>query len=284
MNAIATEPALAARARAGLSLFARGPLMILPDELPRLSAVGDDVTIAPPPRSFSDWPGYDLVQGVAVITVHGILLQRLGFIGSLGYGPYKVTGYDGLRASLAAALRAPEVRGIVLHVDSPGGDAAGCFDLAEEIRAARAEKPIVAIVDQFAYSAAYALACAAEAITVPVGGGIGSIGVIRPRLDFTRAADAMGMRVELITFGEFKADGNPMQPITAVERSRLQAEIDVLGGLFVAFVAAARNLPAARIAATEAGTFIGQAGVAAGLADAVMAPDAAFRDFLRNLT
>ncbi|TOL42864.1 serine peptidase, partial [Vibrio parahaemolyticus] len=68
--------------------------------------------------------------------------------------------------------------GICLDIDSPGGEVAGCFDLVDLIYELRGKKPIYAILSENAYSAAYAIASAADKIYVPRTGGVGSVGVI----------------------------------------------------------------------------------------------------------
>jgi ClpP class serine protease len=65
--------------------------------------------------------------------------------------------------------------------------------------------------------------------------------------------------------------------------ARFQADIDILGDMFAATVARNRGISAAKVRETEAGTFLGANGVTQGLADAVMAPDAAFRELLASL-
>ncbi|MEP9328812.1 hypothetical protein PPMP20_37990 [Paraburkholderia phymatum] len=78
-----------------------------------------------------------------------------------------MTGYDGIRTSLALALADDAVRALVLDVDSDGGHIAGCLDLADLIYAARKVKPIIAILSETACGTAYVLASACEVVTVP---------------------------------------------------------------------------------------------------------------------
>jgi signal peptide peptidase SppA len=223
--------------------------------------------------------GYCNMGGVAVIEVEGTLVQKTGCL-----TPYSgLTGYDGIRANLTLALDDPAVRAIALDIDSPGGEVAGCFDLADYIRQCAAEKPVHAILDEMACSAAYALASACSRITIPRTGIAGSIGVIAMHADFSRALDKQGVTVTVIKHGARKADGNPYQPLEGAPLGRIQADIDTLGAMFSDTVARYRNTTPAAIEAMEAGTFLGAEAVAAGLADAVMAPDAALRALLASL-
>lgn len=223
--------------------------------------------------------GYDNVAGVAVIPVCGTLVQRLGYA-----RPYSgLQGYDAIRAAFLCAMEDPDVRAVVLDCDSGGGEVAGCFDLVDEIHQARGTKPIHAILGEVAYSAAYALASAADHITVPRTGGTGSIGVVCAHVDFSKALSASGLNVTFITYGARKTDGALEKPLSDEALTRFQTDIDALGEMFVDLVARNRGIAASKIRAMEAGTFLGLAGVTAGLADAVMAPDAAFRELLDSL-
>lgn len=224
-------------------------------------------------------PGYDMAGPVAVIPVQSTLVQKTGTL-----RPYSgMTGYDGIRQSFLTALDDPEVKAIVLDVDSPGGEVAGCFDLVDTIYNARGEKPIHAILAENAFSAAYAIASAADRITVPRTGGTGSIGVICMHVDWSRALDSAGLKVTFITYGDRKADGHPEIPLSKEALARFQSDIDTMGELFVETVARNRNIAASKVRDTEAATYMGEAGVSLGLADQVAAPDAAFRALLAEL-
>lgn len=224
--------------------------------------------------------GYDLIAGVAVITIEGTLVHKLGSL-----RPYSgMTGYDGIRAAFLSALMDPEARAIVLDIDSPGGEVAGCFDLVDLIYNARGGKPIWSILSEHAYSAAYAIASAAEFITVPRTGGAGSVGCICLHADLSKALGKAGISVTMIHYGERKADFNEYEPLSKAALQNAQHDIDVMGELFVATVARNRGLDPAAVRNTEAGTFLGPECVDVGFADAVMAPeDEAFPALLNEL-
>ncbi|KUR80765.1 S49 family peptidase [Novosphingobium sp. FSW06-99] len=223
--------------------------------------------------------GFDTVENVAVIEVRGTLVQRTGTL-----RPYSgMTGYDGIRQNLLEALADPKIDAIVLDVDSPGGEVAGCFDLADTIYRARAIKPIWSILGENAFSAAYALASAAEFITVPRTGGTGSIGVIVMHVSLQEALKQQGIEVTLITKGALKGEGSEVLNLSEDAYARIKADVDEVGDLFDRTVARNRGLTRKKVYDTEAGTYLGAAGVDYGLADAVMAPDEAFRALLDYL-
>lgn len=222
---------------------------------------------------------YEVAEGIAVIEVSGTLVQKLGSL-----RPYSgMTGYDGIRACFVDAIADTAIRAVVLHIDSPGGEVAGCFDLADLIHSARGRKPIHAILCESAFSAAYALASACDRVTVPRTGGVGSVGVIAMLVDMSRALEAGGLTVNIIQFGAHKADGQPTIALAPDARARFQAQIDTMGEIFVATVARNRGMAAAAVRATQADTYLGAAGVAVGFADAEMDAAAAFRTLLSSL-
>lgn len=193
--------------------------------------------------------GYDLVDGVAIIPVQGTLVQKLGSL-----RPWSgMTGYDGIRHSFIQAINDPEVKGICLDIDSPGGEVAGCFDLADEIYAARGVKPIRAILTESAYSGAYAIASAADHISLPRTGGVGSIGVILIHVDWSQNLEKEGAKVTIVTFGDRKGETSPMIPLSDQAREGLQAEIDEIGELFVSTVARNRRMSADVVCNTQPG-------------------------------
>lgn len=222
---------------------------------------------------------YQVIEGVAIIPVTGTLVQKLGTL-----RPYSgMTGYDGIRANLSMALEDEAVRAIALDIESPGGEVAGCFDLVDAIYEIRGEKPIWAVLSEYAYSAGFALASAADRIIVPRTGGTGSVGVICMHVDFSQALSENGINVTLIQYGARKADGQEVIPLSKEALARFQADVDTMGELFVETVARNRGLKASRVRATQAATYLGADGVGIGFADAVMAPDAAFRALLQEL-
>ena len=219
---------------------------------------------------------YEVIGGVGVIPVEGTLVSKLGCL-----APWSgMTGYDGIRQNFLAALDDPAVRAIVLDIDSPGGEVSGVFDLVDMIYQARGEKPIWAILTECAYSAAYALASAADRIIVPRTGGTGSIGVVCMHVDLSRALDQAGLTVTLIRYGDRKFEGNEYEPLSKAALSELHAEVDEIGALFCATVARNRGIDAGAVRDMQGATFLGAAGVRLGLADACGAPDEAFDDLL----
>jgi len=169
----------------------------------------------------------------------------------------------------------------VLRIDSPGGEAAGATWCHRKIQSLKKKYgvPVCAYADEMACSAAYEIACACDEIWGPDTAAIGSIGVIATLFDRTRQNEKMGLNVELITSGEYKADGHADRPITNDIRERMQERIMVMANIFWRTVAKARKTTPKAIAALKAGVFIGQDAVDVGIADGV----AGYEAFLRTL-
>lgn len=212
---------------------------------------------------------------LAIIPIRGSLLH-----GSRARNPY-ATGYTYIREAALAAEQDPDVAGVVYLHNSPGGEVAGNFDLAEDLAALT--KPSVAIVDEDAYSASYSLASAADRIVVARTGGVGSIGVLTAHVDLSKLLEEVGVAVTFVHAGEHKVDGNPFEPLGEDARQRMQSRIDGLYEMFVGIIARHRGLDPQAVRDTKALTFGGEDAVAAGLADAVMPPGEALAEFMQQV-
>ena len=243
-------------------------LAVLGERL-NLAAPAADLAI-PVPRITPAQP-----PGIAVIPIHGTLVKRvLGMEAASG-----LTSYGGIAQEIDAALADPQVQGILLDIDSPGGEASGSFELARQIRHAATQKPVWAVANDAAYSAAYALAASAQRLIVTETGGVGSIGVIALHIDQSAKDAQEGYRYTAVTAGAHKNDFSPHHPLSDTAKAELQTEVDRLYGLFVEHVAAMRSLDVDAVRATEAGLYFGANAITAGLADAVSSFETALTDF-----
>ena len=221
---------------------------------------------------------FALIDGIAVIEIAGTLVHRGAWIGQSS----GLTSYEGIAAQLQAALADPGVRGIALDIDSFGGEVAGAFDLADRIRAARAQKPVHAFVAEHALSAGFVLASQADRIILPRTGAVGSIGVVALHTDMSGALDQKGIAVTLIHAGAHKVDANPYQPLPQAVHDQMQRQLEVVRFLFAETVAAGRGdrLTHSAALATEAAVYRGAEAIAAGLADDLADPITAFHAFV----
>jgi signal peptide peptidase SppA len=258
------------------------PLLIHPGKLHAIVAGLSDrfgVAAPPAPQAYTAQFGtrekgdYRLLDnGVAILEVFGILAHRGGLQADSSY----IQGYDGLARALDGALRNPNVRAILLEIDSPGGEVSGAFQFADQVYAARRVKPIAAIAGDMAASAAYLIASAADSVSIVPTGMAGSIGVVTSHVDMSRAMDSMGLAVTYIYAGAHKIDGNPLEPLSQEVAADIQAAVDYYYDLFVGRVASYRPATdAAALKATEARVYIGEQALTARLVDRVETPDQA---------
>lgn len=213
--------------------------------------------------------GYAITDGVAVIHASGALVHRSRMDGASSY----LLGYNELAGQVEAAQADPNVNAVLQVWDSPGGEVSGAFEYAQRMHALRGNKPMWAIADSMAASAAYLGGSAFEQLAVSSTGYVGSIGVVMRHVDFSRALDNEGVRVTHIFAGSHKVDGNPYEPLPKDVQAEMQAEIDGLYALFVDAVAQHRGISVESVRATQARVYRGTAAVSMGLADRVATTD-----------
>lgn len=218
-------------------------------------------------------PGVSTYGSVGILDICGALVARPA-------GWCSPQAYEEIHDAFDSMMADPAIQSIVMRLDSPGGEAAQVLDLADHIRESRGDKPIIAMVDDMAYSAAYAIASAADQIWVTRSGGVGSVGVVAYHVDQSEFNKKLGVSIEYLYAGERKIDGNPHEPLSNGARSQFQSEIDRLYDLFVETVAANRGLDVEAVRATEAGMYHGERAVDARMADRV----GTFRDLLAELS
>jgi signal peptide peptidase SppA len=174
---------------------------------------------------------------VAVIPVLGLLTQRGDSIDS-----QRTTSVAAIADTIRSYATDQSVDAIVLEFDSPGGSTYGIAEAAAVIREARAIKPVVASANSIAGSGAYWLASQADEVIVTPSGLVGSIGVYVAHVDESKAADAAGKRVEYVSAGKYKLEGNPHGPLSDEARGYAQAVIDKIYGMFTQDVARGRGV------------------------------------------
>lgn len=240
-----------------------------------LSALRSDGPLALPAEMFSTRSGkrgdagYVVSEGVAVITASGGLVHRSRIDADSSY----LLGYNQLAGQLEAAMADPEVHAVLQIFDSPGGEVAGAFEYGDRIHALRGKKPMWAVADNMAASAAFLGGSAFDQLAISQTGYAGSIGVVTRHVDLSGAMEKEGVRVTLIYAGDHKVDGNPYAALPNAVRADMQDEIDGIYELFVSAVARNTGLAPKAIRATQAAMYRGQMAVDMGLASRVATTD-----------
>jgi len=169
---------------------------------------------------------------IAVIPVQGVLALHPQSLGA---------SVEEIDQDITAALADPRVDGILLDMDSPGGTVPGIPELGAKILAGRAVKPIVALANGLAASAAYWLASAAHEIIVTPSGEVGSIGVYMLHEDWSKNLDQEGIAITAISAGKYKTEGAPWAPLSAEAEANMRERVDEVYGWFIKAVAMGRK-------------------------------------------
>jgi HK97 family phage major capsid protein len=180
---------------------------------------------------------------VAVIPLHGTICHRAGMMAEWSGG----TSCEAFAAAFDAALNHPDVRAIVIDIDSPGGTVEGVTELSARIFNGRGRKDIHAVVNPLCASAAYWIGSAADTVTITPSGRAGSIGCFTIHTDFSAALEKEGIRKTIIRYGPHKAEANPFTPLAPETEAELQSEMDEIGAMFENDVARNRGVPRSKV-------------------------------------
>jgi len=220
---------------------------------------------------------YTVAHSVARINIDGTLVHKLG-----GVEPYSgMVGYDALKKIITDAVANEEVGAILLDIDSPGGEVAGCFEFCRWLHGQTlkkgGEKAIVAYANEMACSGAYAIASSCDAIMTTDTGIIGSIGVYTLLVDMTKGLSKNGVEVTMVRAGERKARGASFEHADKATFAKLEAWVDETWQIFAQHVADCRtNLTVDDVLNLEGDWFTGAEAFDKGLVDAIDSPEAIF--------
>ncbi len=254
------RPLLVASRKLEVGLAVLGPRLGV--DVSRVPHMNPDEPEAAP----KDRVAVEVVDGIAVVQVIGTLGHRVSAMeASSG-----ATSYETLSSEFKSLLADPRVEGVLLEVDSFGGEASGVFDLADTIRMVAGVKPVVGVANQFALSAGYALLSQADQVFVPQTGSVGSVGVVTTHVDVTGAMAEAGVKVTHVHAGAKKVDLSPYVSLSPEAKATLEDEV---AQVYDMFCEKAGRCPgratSAALRKTEAGIYTGEAAVKAGLANAV---------------
>ena len=176
---------------------------------------------------------------IAVLPLYGVVTQRANMVDDIS-GP-GCTSTQQFSAALRQLLADSSVGQILIDIDSPGGSVYGVSELAHEIIQARAQKPVIAIANSLAASAAYWIGCSASEFYVTPGGEVGSIGVWQAHFDYSKALEEDGVKPTLISAGKYKVEGNPYVPLDEQAQAFMQSRVDDYYNAFIEAVSVGRG-------------------------------------------
>lgn len=215
---------------------------------------------------------YEKVGGVQCIPMDGIIGRRLSAIDK------KCGGCDSgeLCDMLDAAMNDESVTSVLLQVDSPGGMVSGTPECAAKVSEVNAVKPVCAYTSGMMCSAAYYIASGCRMIYGSPSCDVGSIGVYMALLDSSQYFEDMGLKMDVIKDGKYKAAGLTGTSLTDEQRSLMQAEIKQIGTAFRAWVS--RSRPTVSAESMQGQSFMGWEALKAGLLDEISTRDQAIAD------
>lgn len=215
-------------------------------------------------RSGSNEKPFAYSDGVAIIPVHGTLINRFG--GSWGF----VTGYTYIRRMTMLADADPEVSLIVYDNQSNGGEVAGCPETAKVI--ADAETPTLSVIDARSFSAAYWIASQTDRVAIIGSGMTGSIGAMTMHVDYSENLENAGIKVTLMRSGDHKTDGNPYGALPDDVRKATEVRLNGVRQQFAEAVANGRGISVESVLATEANCYTAEEALSLGLVDEISNP------------
>jgi len=203
-------------------------------------------------------------DGLAIFRLFGPIGRRMS-----GFDAWMFDGVDSdaVGAELLEAAANPAIRGILLHIDSPGGSVAGTKELRDIV--AGIEKPVVAFSDGAMLSAAYWIGSAADRVVGTPTALFGSVGIVATHIDKSKMLERMGLKVTHIYNGALKTVGTEAEPLSEAGIEYLQARVDDIYSLFASDVAQGRGIAAEAVRRMESAVFIGEKARAQGLVDGI---------------
>lgn len=221
---------------------------------------------------------------IAVLPMYGVVTQRGNVVDDVS-GPGSMSTQR-FAAMFQDAVDDPSVKGVLIEVDSPGGSVYGVPELADRIYAARAKKPVYAVANSQAASAAYWLASQATKVYVTPSGEIGSVGVYAAHDNYAEAMKQAGVERTFISAGPNKVEGNNAQPLSPEAKAYMQTRIDDYYGQFTRDVARGRGVDVGTVRGElyGGGRVLGaSAAKSAGMVDAVGTREQALADLATAL-
>jgi signal peptide peptidase SppA len=204
---------------------------------------------------------YNVVErdGVAILPVAGPLFRYANIFTSIS----GATSYELIAKDFRAALDNPQIKAIILDIDSPGGEVNGVSELSSMIYEARGKKPIIAYASGDAASGAYWIASAADEIVVSETSALGSIGVVG-----MYRADKDDNAIEIVSS---QSPNKRLDPTSDEGRTKIQTRIDSMADVFINTIARHRNIDPSKVLSDYGGgdVMIGQHAVSAGMADRI---------------
>lgn len=176
-------------------------------------------------------------SGVGVLPINGPLFPKANMMTRMS----GATSVEQLQGKFNEMLADPQIKTILLNIDSPGGMSDLIMEMGDTIYGARGIKPVIAVANTTAASAAYWLGSQADKLYVTPSGSVGSVGVYTVHQDTSAKQEKDGVKTTFVSAGKYKVERNPYGPLSDEAKSHMQASVDELYGDFIRAVARGRG-------------------------------------------
>lgn len=201
--------------------------------------------------------------GIGVLKIHGAIAHTSPLTSELG-----LANDDALIGAIRIARSERSIRGLILHINSPGGGALASDRIHHELAAFAAEKPLIAYMANVAASGGYYVAAAAHAIIAQPTTITGSIGVVAARFAIDPLLERLGIATEVLKRGEHADLIAPTRSLRDDERAVIERELEGMYRAFLKVVADGRKQPIESIEKVAEGrVWIGSDAKRVGLVD-----------------
>lgn len=193
----------------------------------QVKLLSDDDDYDPNPVS------YETIGSVAVLGINGPTVTKSNFWTQL----LGIASYDDIKVRMNEAFEDPSVKGVMLNIDSPGGNADGCFSLSDFIYEFNAKvMPVVSYDNNSQCSAAVLYGSAAGQMIGDKYAEIGSIGAVAVHREITKALEMAGIKATVFRSAPYKALGLPYEKLTDAAKEEIQTDLMRGHNRFVAAV------------------------------------------------
>lgn len=183
---------------------------------------------------------------IAVIDIRGVILNT-------GGGFSENADSETICKQIRKAAKDPEVRAIILNLNTPGGEVTASDDIYSAVLRAKKSKPVIALMNSMAASGGYYAAAACDWIVANRMTLTGSIGVIISSFNVKGLLDKIGVQAEVYKSGKMKDLLSATRGKTQEENALIQSLVDECYTEFVEIVSAGRRIPVEKIRTTEIG-------------------------------
>ena len=196
-------------------------------------------------------------RGVSLDGERGVQIAVMHAVGTIMSGASQTDPFSGTQSVLGARtfnsqledlLEDERIAGVILRIDSPGGDAIASEQMLRAVRRLSEEKPVVVSMSTVAASGGYYIASAPNVPIIAYPGTYtGSIGVFTIHLNLRELYNKLGINKEILTRGRFAGINSDYKPLSPVERDKIREFVDSVYETFLSRVAEGRGVDAHKI-------------------------------------